>query len=484
VDFLSFRYRPSEQRKSTAPSENWYNSLVFDNARRKGVLDPYADHDGVEFVHETLLSVEAFLSGLISVFGDRFMKENAKRALNACKQRSMTIGEYNSQFSSLVYLVEDVEETRIEKYVSGLNPLIIRQAMSTQWRKIKSLDEKMAAASEAAAQLDLLAQLPDSSSSAYRPLSTNRPTGFASPTPQAAPKDPDAMEVDAINSFPRSLLDSSRAICRSKNLCFRCLKSIVPGTHTGSLNCPNSPISMEQRKNFVDRSRLHPPAQVSAISPSPVASAPPPQSQPLAFRNFAASDEPSPSSPPEIHGFDELYDDYDETDCSTVSVSSVHVRLDCSAGGRIVVPATFKAPNGVLISATILVDTGSMANFVNEGFVRKHDFKTRQRRTPIRCVGFDGKEGVGGLVTQDWVGVIHVSSVDAVSVPLPCSFGVTRLGSVDAIFGLPWLDRQGWTASGSLKSGHHFTLGSTPLHVIEVSSLEDVAEDKLCTPSP
>jgi len=125
-----------------------------------------------------------------------------------------------------------------------------------------------------------------------------------------------------------------------------------------------------------------------------------------------------------------------------------------------------------------------MANFVNEGFVRKHDFKTRQRRTPIRCVGFDGKEGVGGLVTQDWVGVIHVSSVDAVSVPLPCSFGVTRLGSVDAIFGLPWLDRQGWTASGSLKSGHHFTLGSTPLHVIEVSSLEDVAEDKLCTPSP
>jgi hypothetical protein len=43
------------------------------------------------------------------------MKENAKRALAACKQGSSAIGEYNSRFSSLFYLVEDVEEARIKQ---------------------------------------------------------------------------------------------------------------------------------------------------------------------------------------------------------------------------------------------------------------------------------------------------------------------------------------------------------------------------------
>jgi hypothetical protein len=58
--------------------------------------------------------VEAFLEALILVFGDRFMKENAKRALSACKQGNSTIGEYNSRFSSLVYPVEYVEDARIK----------------------------------------------------------------------------------------------------------------------------------------------------------------------------------------------------------------------------------------------------------------------------------------------------------------------------------------------------------------------------------
>jgi hypothetical protein len=33
--------------------------------------------------------------------------------------------------------------------------------------------------------------------------------------------------------------------------------------------------------------------------------------------------------------------------------------------------------------------------------------------------------------------------------------------------GLPWLDKQGWIASGGLNGGHQFTLGLTPLYVIK-----------------
>ncbi|KNZ43876.1 hypothetical protein VP01_976g2 [Puccinia sorghi] len=75
-----------------------------------------------EFTIPILVSVKAFLDGLIKVFGEKFMKENAKHALAACKKQNFTIGEYNSEFKSLVYLVEGVEDTQIKKYIHGLNP--------------------------------------------------------------------------------------------------------------------------------------------------------------------------------------------------------------------------------------------------------------------------------------------------------------------------------------------------------------------------
>ncbi|PLW36075.1 hypothetical protein PCANC_18760 [Puccinia coronata f. sp. avenae] len=187
-----FGYGPSTQRKSTAPSpaENWYTSLITDNARRQGSFNPYGNLDGIAFTIPALLSVEAFLKALISVFGNRFMKENAKRALSACKQGTSTIGEYNSRFSSLVYLVEDVEEARIKRYVSGLNPRIISQAMSKELRNANTLDTRMELATEAAAQLNLLSLLPSDSNQNPQqlPFSSAPPPGLSFPPP--APNTP------------------------------------------------------------------------------------------------------------------------------------------------------------------------------------------------------------------------------------------------------------------------------------------------------
>ncbi|KNZ60707.1 uncharacterized protein VP01_15139g1, partial [Puccinia sorghi] len=95
---------PSENRKTPARTENWFNLLLLDNARQSGIVSQYTDLDGVEFKLPALLSVEALLSELIAIFGDKFSKENAKKQLANCKQRGMTIGEYNAQFSLLFYL--------------------------------------------------------------------------------------------------------------------------------------------------------------------------------------------------------------------------------------------------------------------------------------------------------------------------------------------------------------------------------------------
>ncbi|KNZ44464.1 uncharacterized protein VP01_913g1 [Puccinia sorghi] len=130
----------------------------------------------------------------------------------------------------------------------------------------KTLDSRMALASEAAAQLDLLALLPPKSSSGHHhPLSSNH--CLQPPPPPRPPRDPDAMEIDAARVVPItcSLLDSSRALCWAQNLCFRCLSPIVPGVHTGSLNFPNAPVSTECRQAFVYWGRPSPPAVVSVV---------------------------------------------------------------------------------------------------------------------------------------------------------------------------------------------------------------------------
>ncbi|KAA1090666.1 hypothetical protein PGT21_009749 [Puccinia graminis f. sp. tritici] len=499
-----FGFHPAERKKTPSPAENWYNSLVIDNARQQGIIDVYGDLDGQPFKLPMLASVSAFLDGLIAVFGDKFMRENAKRALEACKQRQLTIGEYNSQFKSLVYLVEDVEATRIEKYTQGLNPRIVWKAMSKQWIDAKTLDEKMELASDAAAQLDILALLPPDppAGSQLHPLSSTR-LGHPPPQPPRPQRDPDAMEIDAARVIPatanKSILDAARAICRARNLCFRCLAPIVPGIHTGSLNCPNMFITNEKRQAFVEQCRRNqttstPVSSIRTFPPNPhtfltYQPAPPPTPLPVPERPPAVSE--TPRVDPDLSqatsmGFDEHYEDYDEVDCATeeVPLATVQVRLDGSNGNRLLVPVSFKGPGGSMIPATVLVDTGAMANFVNESFVRQHDLKMRPRNTPFRCVGFDGREGVGGLVTQDWAGMIQLSTIDSKPFTLQSSFGITRLGSVDAIFGLPWLDRQGWVASGSLKGGHQFTLGSTPLYVIESTSSGGKPGDELYTPSP
>ncbi|PLW56216.1 hypothetical protein PCANC_01978 [Puccinia coronata f. sp. avenae] len=179
---------------------------------------------------------------------------------------------------------------------------------------------------------------------------------------------------------------------------------------------------LKQRELFVKRNRQAASAKVLAIQLVPQKHPAPP---PLTYQ--PTSDPPAKEdlslAAENVMGdycyFDKEYDDYKEPSSLAVNVLGLE---------------------GAMVLANILVNTGGMANFVSEEFIHQHDLKLCQHKNPIHCVGFNGREGVGGLVTQDWVGVIQLLSIKSKLVPLSSSFGVTRLGSIDAIFGLPWLD--------------------------------------------
>ncbi|KAH9450902.1 hypothetical protein Pst134EB_018411 [Puccinia striiformis f. sp. tritici] len=468
---LHFGHRPSENIRAHSQSQNWFNSLIRENARLHGKLTPYADFERLAFVLPALASWDVFEEGLIKFFGDKYHMDTAKAALNACRQGSMSVEDYNTQFSSLVYLVDMGDGDRIDRYIKGLNVGVRKRITGPAWRNAATLEERMQIAVEGAKDLEELSKISDLNTSHPKPKPPPQQHVPVYHHPHSTQRAPDSMDIDAATAYSQHRVPNPfeilfRKVCLAQRCCFRCLKRTAPPDHTGPRDCPNGRTSLADKEKFVERYRLAPPVSVAAaslLSPlsNELASTPDVNSQPI----------PVPSPTP-AYGFDEDYDDLIDADLATVQV-----RLDTSCAGRIVVLVAFQVSPSKSVVASVLVDTGAMANFISKKFIDDNLLRTRLRKNPIRCVGFDGNEGVGGLVTDDWVGRIHISSVDATSsVPFPSSFGVTCLGSVDAIFGLPWLDRQTWTASGSSAGGHCFILGSTEIFVVDAFSLGEELE--------
>ena len=189
------------------------------------------------------------------------------------------------------------------------------------------------------------------------------------------------MEINAATvcwgSGSPSVLNLAQAIWQSKNLCFRCLKPTLPFTHTGSLDFPNQGVTSEQREAFVAK-HCHP--STTAVAEVGIASPPvDPTDPPLTYR--APSDQDS--SPEEVdllnqvdpkaqvlgnyQGFEKFYEEFDAI--KDIPVATVHVRLDCSKKGCLLVSALFKRMEGVWEAANILVNMGAMANFIRKEFV-------------------------------------------------------------------------------------------------------------------
>ncbi|OAV85596.1 hypothetical protein PTTG_30405 [Puccinia triticina 1-1 BBBD Race 1] len=113
---------------------------------------------------------------------------------------------------------------------------------------------------------------------------------------------------------------------------------------------------------------------------------PGPAPVPVATQNSITPSAPANSANP--IGYDEPKDESE-----AIPVATVQVRLDLSKAGRILIPVSFRTSSTSSVIASVLVDTGSMANFISDWFIREHRLSSRRRKTAIQCVGFDGQPG-------------------------------------------------------------------------------------------
>ncbi|KAA1077666.1 hypothetical protein PGT21_015427 [Puccinia graminis f. sp. tritici] len=355
-----FGYRPSEVKNRNNPSaaENWFNSLILSNARAQGENNPYADLDRLPFLHPMLVLVKAFENGLINMFGDKFQMDLAKKALAACKQGKSSVEEYNAKFSTLCYQVKNLEDACIDKYVEGLNYDIITQAMLTEWLEEPTLAGKMRRALNASRQLAALSKIPNRQTSTHAPSTSNhRPAPFVPPPqvyqhPNAPSRSPDAMDIDAVSA--------SRAC-------------MLPLFTTHFATGPYQRGELSQRESNSG-------SQEEICGTVPICGTARPEDARPSMHSMDDSlqpdDQQDNSAVPQDSqlGFEDFQEEVEE-----VGVSTIHVCLDCSKAGRMLIPVAFSSPTKGLVIASVLIDTGSMANFISDKFVKTNGLQTHKR---------------------------------------------------------------------------------------------------------
>ncbi|KAH9447327.1 hypothetical protein Pst134EA_029365 [Puccinia striiformis f. sp. tritici] len=349
-------------------------------------LTPYADLERLQFILLVLSSWEAFEHWLIEFFGDKFQVNSIQAALDSCQQGSMSVVNYNTQFSSLAYLIDLTDKDRLHQYASGLNTSVLNRIQGPAWRALKTLEEKMDMAVEGAKDLELISK---------NSVAHSKPKPhFAPPPPLYQHPHSSQQAPDATTFYPnrRPLTPFEilfKRVCLAQRCCFRCLRQTNPPDHLSPSNCPNGRTTFEEKQKFVKRYQSAPPVPVAVasfhagipLSPVPGGHPPlwtggpappmPPGPAPLASSSFAP---PKPAS--EVYGFDEVYDEFIESHLATVQVrldnsrasevygfdevydefieshlATVQVCLDTSCTGRIMVPVLFQVSPSRLVVA-------------------------------------------------------------------------------------------------------------------------------------
>jgi len=99
------------------------------------------------------------------------------------------------------------------------------------------------------------------------------------------------------------------------------------------------------------------------------------------------------------------------------------------------IPITLLSQTCASIAAEALIDTGSQATFIDEGFVTRHGITRRKLSRPMNLRMVDGSASRAGAITEFCIIKIKIDQRT-----LTEKFNITQLGKDDIILGLPFVD--------------------------------------------
>lgn len=423
-----------KDKKIGSASHTWFMGLLRQNAHEQGSTAPFQDFYALPYVLPPLSTLAFFFHEMVVIFSDKEADATARKALAACRQGFSSVSDYNSRFLALVYQVSLTEESRVLAYEDGLHPdLAFCCCLQPGWSSASTLTAKIALAAEGAKTLDRLSALPSFNllnnrrpQHAPRPLISKPSAAFSVPVHHSRGSRP--MDVDVAALDPADPMNAIRRICWDRKLCFYCLRAFDASHRDGrTQKCPNPKASAADRLALLHSAVPVKTQEVAAVDEDDFWEGIDPAQQVATqaalqayWQSVNAIPDSSYPSPP--------------ADPQEVELSVVRV-LSATDSAKFLVPVTMP---GAGISFTALIDTGAQGCFIDRTFATNRRLSLTSKPVPVRCVSFDGSPGIGGVVTNEWVGDLILGDVSNSSSPF--SLSVTNLGCYQAIIGLPWLD--------------------------------------------
>uniref|UniRef100_A0A670IL45 Gypsy retrotransposon integrase-like protein 1 n=1 Tax=Podarcis muralis TaxID=64176 RepID=A0A670IL45_PODMU len=101
----------------------------------------------------------------------------------------------------------------------------------------------------------------------------------------------------------------------------------------------------------------------------------------------------------------------------------------------LVIEVSLELPNGHPLQIKALLDSGSSCNFMSKEFAAEHQIQTIPLSNPLQVTTIDGRELLGGEVSQQTVPMI----MRVARHTEPIAFNVATLGGAPIILGMSWL---------------------------------------------
>lgn len=437
-----------------SPAQAWFLPLLMKNAHAHGVVDPYANLKSLEYVLPALASTDSFIAELILIFGDKTSSRTAREDLSKCKQGNSSIVDYNSRYTSLALYVIQSDEDAIIKYVAGLNPEVRYAAIHVPgWTEAKTVVDKQVIAVQGQRIVDEVNAMGNKvKKNVYQHPNSNNPIPIpvqvVKPVPALSPSS-SPMQVDAITTRneKRNPFPAIRSICIQNSLCFRCLQPFEAKTHMveGERRCPNKNASLSDKLALISNSKIDKKKpsdtkihQIAALTIEY-------DTDELDARALGELQEDERDAvgwmvEEYLTGRSEYYYPATSDLIEPIEINSIRINADKSYPRRVVIPLTLKDVT-ISVQTMAFLDIGSMTNFVDDRFARKHNLKLSKKMIPLRTEAYNGEQGLD--VLWEWNGEIEAVGLNGDTERFNICLNVTRLGKHEVMIGLPWMEGVG-----------------------------------------
>lgn len=165
----------------------------------------------------------------------------------------------------------------------------------------------------------------------------------------------------------------------------------------GERRCPNKNASLSEKLALIsdpryseDKKKTEVPHQIAALSVEDDTD----EQDAKAFEELGEEEKEAVEWMIEeyITGLSDIDYPCNSDDLGTVEINAIKLEADTSYPRRVVVPMNLRS-SSLIVQVMAFLDIGSMSNFMDDRFARRHGLQLKKKEVLLKCEGYDGSAG-------------------------------------------------------------------------------------------